>query len=154
MSSQVAFGLDPLSFPSLNFATSPLCGPSAPTAAAWASLNETVGGRLYHGHPFAKACFSTYNGNKVTPNLAECAYVQENYFNNHSESSSWSDLRHEKPLILLLSVNRSHAFGGYGSVRTPAFPCLNQQINMHGADAIRDVHVNGRRLPSGLDKSF
>ncbi|KAF8901508.1 FAD-binding domain-containing protein, partial [Gymnopilus junonius] len=59
----------------------------------WAALNHTVGGRLYHGYPFAKSCFSTFNGNKVVPDAAECSYVQENYYNSH--------------------MNRAHAFGGY-----------------------------------------
>ncbi|KAF8912199.1 FAD-binding domain-containing protein [Gymnopilus junonius] len=94
MSSQVAFEIDALTFPSLDLAHSSLCGPLTPSVADWAALNETVGGRLYHGYPFAKPCFSTYNGNKIVPNTAECAYVQENYVNNH--------------------MNRSHAFGGYG----------------------------------------
>lgn len=110
MSSQVAFGLDPLSFPSLDFAQSSLCGPLAPSVADWAALNETVGGRLYHGRPFAKACFSTYNGNKVVPNTAECAYVQENYFNNHSKSSTtFYNVNHEKYLPDLALYSESFA---------------------------------------------
>ncbi|KAF9561158.1 FAD-binding domain-containing protein [Agrocybe pediades] len=100
MSSQVAFGIVPTTLPAFGYGSGPLCGPLAPLASDWAALNDTVEGRLHFGHPWAKPCFSIYNGNKVQPNYEECAHVQDNFFNNH--------------------LNRSHAFGGYASTQFEA----------------------------------
>ncbi|KAH9484479.1 FAD-linked oxidoreductase [Psilocybe cubensis] len=98
MASQSSFAVGAsLSLTPITFGQSPLCGSLAPTATEWSALNETVEGRLYHGQPWAKSCFSTYNGNIVQRNEDECKYVQENFFNSH--------------------VNRSHAFGAYSATQ-------------------------------------
>jgi nitrilase len=53
-----------------------------PTAACkpnWNSLNQTVGGRLFTATPLSLPCFSTYNGQAVTPDASRCAEVQAGY---------------------------------------------------------------------------
>ncbi|KAF8886615.1 FAD-binding domain-containing protein [Gymnopilus junonius] len=65
----------------------------AQTAQDLQNLNSTVGGRLYVGIPWAEPCFSSFNGNPVTPDPVQCAFVQQNFFNNH--------------------LNRSQFFSGY-----------------------------------------
>jgi hypothetical protein len=49
--------------------------------ADWATLNQTVGGRLHSATPLALPCFSIYNNATVTPNPALCSEVMSNYFN-------------------------------------------------------------------------
>ncbi|KAF8147579.1 FAD-binding domain-containing protein [Crassisporium funariophilum] len=68
-----------------------------PTAQDWANLNATVGGRLAPGIPWPEPCFSSFNGNAVTPNQAQCTFVQQNFFNNH--------------------LNRSQVFGGFSATQ-------------------------------------
>ena len=46
---------------------------SAPTAADWASLNTTVGGRLFEGVPLAQPCYTKGF------NSAECLDVRSIY---------------------------------------------------------------------------
>lgn len=55
-------------------ATSPYAVPQAD----WDTLNSTVGGRLYRGVPFARACFENVGVN-VTSGGPDCASVQANY---------------------------------------------------------------------------
>ncbi|CEJ92412.1 hypothetical protein VHEMI08067 [[Torrubiella] hemipterigena] len=42
-------------------------------------LNKTVHGRVFSNTPFALPCFSSYNGNAVTPDPKACALAQANY---------------------------------------------------------------------------
>jgi len=49
------------------------------TSAQWSQLNQSVGGRLHAVQPLAEPCYSVYNGNIVTPNLAQCSAVQNGY---------------------------------------------------------------------------
>lgn len=58
---------------------SPLFLPSP----AWDALNVTVGGRLYRGEPYAKACFASYNGEAVGRDAGACRKVQSEYFDAH-----------------------------------------------------------------------
>lgn len=53
-----------------------------PSASAWTNLNKTVNGRLYAGFPWSKPCFSVFNGQQQSPDLAECQDVQQVYFNH------------------------------------------------------------------------
>lgn len=55
-----------------------------PTPAAWAALNQTVGGRLHVGEPWAKPCFSIFNEGQIQPDTGACEEIQKTYFNNHS----------------------------------------------------------------------
>ncbi|TVY15434.1 FAD-linked oxidoreductase, partial [Lachnellula arida] len=52
---------------------------ATPTAAQWAALNQTVGGRLFAGVPLAQSCYSSYNGTATTPDTAVCSAVQSVY---------------------------------------------------------------------------
>ncbi|KAJ6610188.1 hypothetical protein B0H10DRAFT_2166095 [Mycena sp. CBHHK59/15] len=52
---------------------------STSISPAWAALNATVGGRLFVGEPIAKSCFSSYEGNLVTPDTTQCSAVQAGY---------------------------------------------------------------------------
>lgn len=53
---------------------------------AWNAFNSSLGGSLGVGIPWSEPCFSNFNGLNVTPNAAECAFVQANYFDSHRES--------------------------------------------------------------------
>lgn len=55
---------------------------SSITDAQWASLNSSVGGRLVNGFPWARPCYSFYNGSAQTPDAAACASVQSLYKND------------------------------------------------------------------------
>lgn len=55
---------------------------TAPTPQDWTNLNRTVGGRLSSGFPWAKPCFSKFNGQSQHPDAGECQDVQQVYFNN------------------------------------------------------------------------
>ena|ERR1700761_8457810 len=48
----------------------------------WHALNATVGGKLGRGIPLSRACFSTFNGKKVSVNTAECAEIEANYLSS------------------------------------------------------------------------
>ncbi|PPQ89860.1 hypothetical protein CVT25_004758 [Psilocybe cyanescens] len=116
MTSQMSFGMSPsLSLIPLASGQSPLCGSLAPTTSDWSALNATLGGRLYYGQPWAKPCFSTYNGNNVQPNEQECRYVQENFFNNHSNFNLQYPMNAFNRLFF--PVNRSNAFGAYAATQ-------------------------------------
>lgn len=52
------------------------------TPAQWSAFNATVGGRLVVGYPWAKPCYSNYNGQLQTPNVAACTVVQNGYKND------------------------------------------------------------------------
>jgi hypothetical protein len=57
---------------------------SAATLDQWQALNRTVGGRLYHGVPVAKPCFSQFSPTNGTmdsesPNQEACAQVMAGY---------------------------------------------------------------------------
>ena len=49
----------------------------------WASLNESVGGRLSEGTPYAEPCFSYYSNDfsvsTIQPNSQLCEDIQLNY---------------------------------------------------------------------------
>ncbi|KAF8910415.1 FAD-binding domain-containing protein [Gymnopilus junonius] len=61
----------------------------AQTSQDWAKLNATVGGRLFTGIPWAEPCFSSYNGKHVKPDPAQCAFVEQNFFNSHLNRSAF-----------------------------------------------------------------
>ncbi|OBZ78306.1 hypothetical protein A0H81_02659 [Grifola frondosa] len=48
-------------------------------APNWSALNNTVGGRLHVAVPFSQPCFSTYEGNPITPNTTACSAIEESY---------------------------------------------------------------------------
>ncbi|KAK2616209.1 hypothetical protein QQS21_000841 [Conoideocrella luteorostrata] len=64
-----------------------LCGLAASSALAagsWTSnhindLNQTLHGRVFAVEPFAKPCFSMYNGQEVTPDPEKCRAIQAQY---------------------------------------------------------------------------
>lgn len=68
------------------------------TNSQWASLNRSVGGRLFAASPYAKPCYSYYNGNMITPDVAACTAVQMGYTDEQSIANN---------------------FGGYINVRIP-----------------------------------
>jgi len=89
-----------------------------PTTSDWATLNETVGGRLYIGKPWSNPCFSTYNGEPNTQDEEACAFVQKNFF-DHRTYPSWT--RAHKcgmwtKVISSITVARADAFGSYSVV--------------------------------------
>ncbi|KAI9707028.1 MAG: hypothetical protein M1820_004616 [Bogoriella megaspora] len=49
------------------------------TSEQWQDLNETVDGRLHVGYPWAKPCYSTYNGTTALADPVQCAVVQASY---------------------------------------------------------------------------
>ena len=51
------------------------------TSAQWQSLNQSVNGKLQAGYPWAKPCYSFYNGSASPPNAAQCSAVQAGYAN-------------------------------------------------------------------------
>ncbi|KAG6827235.1 hypothetical protein H0H93_015753, partial [Arthromyces matolae] len=53
----------------------------------WASLNATLGGRLHVAEPFARSCFSTYNGKSVAVNVTACDTRRTNYTNTFFRDS-------------------------------------------------------------------
>ena len=55
---------------------------SSITPAQWAALNTSVSGRLYLGYPWARPCYSFYNGSAQTPDSTTCAAVQSVYKND------------------------------------------------------------------------
>ncbi|KAF9557220.1 FAD-binding domain-containing protein [Agrocybe pediades] len=68
-------------------------GPGFALSQALVGLNNSLGGRLAVGTPWAKPCFSSFNGVPQKPDTSACSFVQQNYFNVH--------------------IPRSEAFGGY-----------------------------------------
>ncbi|KAK4580448.1 hypothetical protein LTR86_000651 [Recurvomyces mirabilis] len=52
---------------------------SSITAAQWASFNQSVNGRLHVNYPFAKPCYSLYEGKTSAPNTAQCSAIQNGY---------------------------------------------------------------------------
>ncbi|KAF9053297.1 FAD-binding domain-containing protein [Panaeolus papilionaceus] len=89
MLTRVAVGLALAS----SFPTALGAKPGSPNANDWNQLNQTVGGRLFPGKPFAEPCFSSYEGKSKQVDQTACTYVQQNFFNSH--------------------LNRSDIFGGY-----------------------------------------
>ena len=45
----------------------------------WVSLNGSVGGRLHFSTPFELPCFSSFAGDFVQSDPAECTVIQQNY---------------------------------------------------------------------------
>jgi len=60
--------------------------PGLAQSPAMVALNSSLAGRLSVGTPWAKPCYSQFNGFAQTADAQQCAFVQENYFNSHSES--------------------------------------------------------------------
>ncbi|KAF2168172.1 hypothetical protein M409DRAFT_21616 [Zasmidium cellare ATCC 36951] len=52
---------------------------SSVTSAQWSSLNTSVNGRLHAGYPYAKPCYSFYNGRPSPPNAGQCSAVVSGY---------------------------------------------------------------------------
>lgn len=48
-------------------------------ADQWAALNTSVGGRLRLSQPFELPCFTSFEGQSVSPDPVACATVQANY---------------------------------------------------------------------------
>lgn len=67
-------------------ATNPI---SSITTAQWNSLNQSVGGRLYQGAPLAKPCYSFYNGETSSPDLAQCKAAQDGYVDEVSIANNY-----------------------------------------------------------------
>lgn len=68
------------------------------TNSQWAALNKSVGGRLAIGSPWAKPCYSSYNGNTVTPDLAACSAVQNGYTDEQTIASNFGGYINASPL--------------------------------------------------------
>jgi FAD/FMN-containing dehydrogenase len=66
----------------------------APLESDWAALNASVGGRLFSAEPFARPCFSVWEGQPVTPDAAQCAVIQDNYFNGSYRTNFYSGFMH------------------------------------------------------------
>lgn len=79
MLTRVAVGLALAS----SFPTALGAKPGSPNANDWNQLNQTVGGRLFPGKPFAEPCFSSYEGKSKQVDQTACTYVQQNFFNSH-----------------------------------------------------------------------
>ncbi|KAK4504904.1 hypothetical protein PRZ48_002867 [Zasmidium cellare] len=52
---------------------------SSITQAQWTSLNASVDGRLHAGYPYAKPCYSLYNGKPSPPEPGQCSAVESGY---------------------------------------------------------------------------
>lgn len=56
------------------------------TPSQWASLNESVSGRLYFNYPLGLSCYTSYSngcetylkGNAHSPNLEQCSILEQN----------------------------------------------------------------------------
>ncbi|KAF8176027.1 FAD-binding domain-containing protein [Pholiota molesta] len=75
----------------------------------WDALNATVSGRLYRGVPYAKACFSTFNGESMTVDDEACSVMQKEYFDVH--------------------LPRSYQFGGFACTQFEM--CMATGDNCH-----------------------
>ncbi|KXT17277.1 hypothetical protein AC579_532 [Pseudocercospora musae] len=68
--------------------TTPLQARSTPinqiTDAQWKALNTSVGGRLFLATPYAKPCYTFYNGVMSTPDTMQCKAVQDGYTDEQS----------------------------------------------------------------------
>ena len=84
-----------------------------PTPALIA-FNASIGGRLAFGVPWPEPCFSSYNGVAVIPNSTQCAFVEQNFFNNHRASQSYVHGVVANPGVVEV---RSDQFGAYSAVR-------------------------------------
>lgn len=98
---------------------------STPKSLSWDTLNQTVGGRLFAATPLSLPCFSSYNGQAVTPDPSACAEIQAGYTsgdfraqiyngfaNNQDEICSSDDtdqclLNNSKPTDVTAFANRS-----------------------------------------------
>lgn len=60
------------------------------TPDQWSALNSTVNGRLYKAAPFARPCFSRYNGEFTKPDAAQCKAVQAGYTKEMSIADSFA----------------------------------------------------------------
>ncbi|KAF9561165.1 FAD-binding domain-containing protein [Agrocybe pediades] len=78
-------------------AASVAAGPGLALSPALVGLNNSLGGRLAVGTPWAKPCFSSFNGVPQKPDAAACSFVQQNYFDVH--------------------LPRSQAFGAYSATQ-------------------------------------
>ncbi|KAI1407054.1 FAD-binding domain-containing protein [Hypoxylon sp. FL1857] len=58
--------------------------------AAWATLNDSVAGRLHAARPFALPCYSLYNGSAIVVDEAACSLIRDSYTTNsiHAEVPS------------------------------------------------------------------
>ena len=56
----------------------------------WGLLNRTVGGRLHSAAPLSLPCFSTYNGQQISPNKSACAQVQAGYTSGDFRAQSYN----------------------------------------------------------------
>ncbi|KAI9656054.1 MAG: hypothetical protein M1821_005115 [Bathelium mastoideum] len=54
---------------------------SSITGAQWQALNQSVDGRLHAGYPWARPCYTSYDGNASDPNSLQCSTIQATYTN-------------------------------------------------------------------------
>lgn len=88
MALPIASGYSLNTLSSLDFAQVPLCSPlGSITTPDWDALNATVSGRLYRGVPYAKACFSTFNGESMSVDDEACSVMQKEYFDVHRKQA-------------------------------------------------------------------
>ncbi|KAF2163800.1 hypothetical protein M409DRAFT_57280 [Zasmidium cellare ATCC 36951] len=59
------------------------------TNSQWTALNKSVGGRLQVAYPFAKPCYSYFNGNPIMPDVAACSAVQNGYVDEQSIANNF-----------------------------------------------------------------
>lgn len=88
--------------------TTPLQARSTPinqiTDAQWKALNTSVGGRLFMATPYAKPCYSFYNGVMSTPDTMQCKAVQDGYTDEQSIANNFGGY-----LYVSMAVSRNEA---------------------------------------------
>lgn len=67
---------------------------SIPTGADWKALAYAVSGNLHAAVPLAKPCFSTFNGQSVSVEQAECATLEQNYLNGTFRTGQYAGFYH------------------------------------------------------------
>jgi len=67
---------------------------SIATDADWKALANAVSGNLHAAVPLAEPCFSTFNGQSVSIDQAECATVQQNYLNGTFRTGQYPGFYH------------------------------------------------------------
>ena len=104
--------------------------------ADWATLNQTVGGRLHSAAPLALPCFSSYNNVTVTPNPTLCSEVMSNYFNPDYRVSKYAAAMQVKFfrhlfILYILTIFLSGSVGDLPSYWRPVSVELCECLRQH-----------------------
>ncbi|CAD6445395.1 52aca933-d807-4e70-920e-cdb13b71edbc [Sclerotinia trifoliorum] len=70
----------------------------------WSSLNQTLNGRLHTSQPFSQPCFSIFEGQPVTPNLLQCAEIQQNYTSSSYRSQFYNGFMNNQDEVCFTNV--------------------------------------------------